>query len=105
MKFPCIDHEYKGDNFGYTCISHNGKVMGYHRVVFLQAYGYLPRVVMHTCDNPRCINPLHLKAGNHKTNSRDMVAKGRNVPGGKLSVQQVEDIRNSTGIQREVALS
>lgn len=48
-----------------------------HRRVFLLKNGYLPEVVLHTCDNPRCINPEHLRGGNKKDNSQDAVNKGR----------------------------
>lgn len=48
-----------------------------HRRVFFLLHGYLPEVVMHTCDNPPCINPAHLRAGTKKTNSQDSVNKGR----------------------------
>lgn len=34
-------------------------------------------VVMHSCDNPPCVNPRHLSEGSVKENTRDASAKGR----------------------------
>ncbi len=43
------------------------------------AFGYIPRgcLILHECDNRACIHPLHLLAGNHRHNSRDMIDRNR----------------------------
>jgi hypothetical protein len=61
--------------------------------------------VMHNCpdgDNPRCVNPEHLKTGTHSDNMRDMVFKKRNNPrigiknaNSKLNSEKVLYIRES----------
>ena len=59
----------------------NGKavVRHAHRIAYELTHGLTPRglVVMHTCDNPKCCNPSHLRAGTQADNLRDAVAKGR----------------------------
>jgi hypothetical protein len=39
--------------------------------------------VCHTCDNPICVNPLHLFAGTRLVNVQDCIAKGRFQKGPK----------------------
>lgn len=71
--------------FGYGRISRKNWVkpqaIESHRATFLLTHGYLPPVVMHTCDNPPCCNPAHLVAGSHRANALDRYAKGRTAKG------------------------
>lgn len=57
--------------------AHSGEHL--NRKIFRLIHGLSPQVVMHTCDNPKCINPAHLKAATFSENSRDMVMKGRST--------------------------
>lgn len=52
-----------------------------HRVAYEQAHGQIPpgMVVMHSCDNPPCVNPDHLIIGTQSENVRDMYHKGRDA--------------------------
>jgi hypothetical protein len=50
-----------------------------YRVAYYAHHGTWPiPVAMHTCDNPICCNPAHIRAGTQADNLRDMYAKGRN---------------------------
>jgi len=57
---------------------------GAHRIVWMQDNGHIPddMVIMHTCDNRRCINIDHLRLGTQSENIYDAVAKGR-LPSGR----------------------
>jgi hypothetical protein len=59
-----------------------------HRVAYVIHYGRIVagKVVMHSCDNPGCVNPKHLRLGSQRENTQDMIAKGRKwTPAGRRS--------------------
>ena len=95
---------------GYGQIRRLGKLYYANRVAWELAYGSIPKgmCVLHRCDNPSCVNPKHLFLGTPKTNSEDMVSKGRSARGqrarsAKLIPTDVQSIRLLKGTQREVA--
>lgn len=74
--------------------------------------------VLHRCDNHRCVNPLHLYAGGHRENVRDVCVRGAvgpKRPRVGLSEEDVKAIRASKetcvalgaryGISKETARS
>lgn len=75
-----------------------------HRTIFEHMHGSIPSglVVMHVCDNRRCVNPDHLRLGTQADNVQDMMQKCRHVsvgqpgssnPAAKLNERSVEEIR------------
>jgi hypothetical protein len=56
------------------------------------------KLMCHTCDNPKCVNPHHLFEGNYKDNSIDCVGKDRHTRGSRqsfaiLTEKDVEEIK------------
>lgn len=108
---------------GYGSIQSGGKgspTLSAHRLSYEMHKGQIPDglVVMHSCDNPSCVNPDHLSVGTFKENTHDMIAKGRKrtvAPKGtsngkaKLNDDLVRYIRqsdkNAASIARELRLS
>lgn len=58
-----------------------------HRLVYLLSGRRIHpgQVVMHSCDNRMCANPAHLSAGSIADNVHDMIRKGRQAKGSRMS--------------------
>lgn len=67
--------------YGRLHVGDRGKVKKIfaHRLSYFLAFGKYDYSlhVLHTCDNPRCVNPRHLWLGTNVDNQKDSVAKGR----------------------------
>ena len=59
-------------------------------------------VVMHSCDNKRCINPAHLSFGTDAQNIQDAIKHGL-WSHSKLTEEQVRSIRSGVLSSRETA--
>lgn len=101
---------------GYGVITACGQPWRAHRLSWIIANGDIPKgmCVLHKCDNPPCVNPKHLFLGTRIDNSKDKVAKGRQVHlrgelsgNSKLTDEQVIAIRmaysNSAITQNQLA--
>lgn len=77
----CLEWTRCRSSDGYGSVWVPGKGMrGAHREVYQLVNSVtLPREleVLHSCDNPPCINPDHLSVGTHADNMREMSERGR----------------------------
>lgn len=81
---------------GYGSITFKSKSEKAHRISYSVFNGEIEegKQIMHSCDNPSCVNPAHLSQGTAHDNMQDMVKKGRKRGGNfKLGKQEVEFIQ------------
>ncbi len=102
------------DGYGITSCRRQ-KTISAHRLSYEIFKGNLEagKVVMHSCDNPACVNPDHLSLGTQRQNVQDCSAKGRinrgqDRPAAKLTDDQVIYIKSKLnnyyyGLGREIA--
>lgn len=77
---------------GYGTYSVGHKCYRAHRLAYESVNGPVPDglQVCHHCDNPKCVNPIHLYAGTHRQNMDDKIRRGRNAGGRKPRVPMTE---------------
>jgi hypothetical protein len=110
-------HEWTGSTngkgYGVILLGMDGRKRLFlaHRLQWMRYHGKIPDglVIMHACDNQRCINVEHLQAGTQLENMHDMLAKGRqNYSGLKnvgASAQNPAQSPNPPGTVREMEMS
>lgn len=99
----CWEWNRNRSSQGYGLVRMKGVSVGAHCAAWIKHnQSQIPdgMVVMHLCDNPPCINPLHLSLGTYKDNTRDCAKKNRRAsqkgesnPSSKLTSESVKEIR------------
>lgn len=97
-------HSAEHRRYGYFFL--NGRVERINRVSWLLFRGNITNnlLVLHTCDNTKCVNPAHLYLGTQSENNRDAHVRSRRSSVGlnngnvKLNPVKVRQIRNKYNI-------
>lgn len=99
--WPYLEGTYPSGYGRLSAGGRGGRQYGAHRYAFRAVGLRIParHSVLHSCDNPPCCNPGHLRAGTPAENSADMVSRGRQAKGArargnfKLTPEQVVYVR------------
>lgn len=77
----CMEWQRSRNSYGYGTITYKGIAHRTHRLMASLVYGFPSdgMLAMHSCDNPPCINPDHLRWGTHKENMAEKKAKNRST--------------------------
>lgn len=77
--------QFRYENIKYRIRAHRAAYMIYNKEELNPTV-----LLLHSCDNRRCMNPQHLTTGTHEENMRDMVLKGRSTKGRKRRTSKTD---------------
>ena len=97
----CREFQGRRTGGGYGQIGHNGRSLYAHRVVMEHHHGRSELNVLHSCDNPCCVEITHLRYGTQAENVLDALGRGRMHQ--RLTVEQVLAIRADTRTKTAIA--
>jgi hypothetical protein len=98
----CLEWTGAIDRYGVFQLERQRRREYAHRYAWIQQRGDIPPglQVLHSCDNPKCVNINHLSLGTHKENMRQMAERNRTRPqqgtlnfSAKLTEDNVIEIR------------
>jgi len=78
---------------GYGQFTYEGTKWRAHRLAYLLTFPDWDRTapLLHTCDNPGCCNPAHLKPGSIAENNADTRQRGRDAHGARNGQAKLTD--------------
>jgi hypothetical protein len=83
------------DGYGIFNLANDKKVRA-HRYSYELHNGKINdalKVVMHSCDNPKCVNPAHLSLGTRGDNLLDAYAKHRRTTGDESHLSKISELQ------------
>ncbi len=78
--------------FGYGVVGTEGRHRQAHIMAWFLTKGIMPTLqLLHSCDNPPCVNPAHLREGTQADNVRDAVERNRVARGRQIHKNAVDE--------------
>jgi hypothetical protein len=78
-----------------------------HRKAYMDFFGAIEKgkVILHLCNNKKCVNPVHLKMGSQSENVKQSYRDGLQINPRRFlkTKEQVLEILNAEGTQRGIA--
>lgn len=97
------------DKDGYGKLRDGKTNKGAHRISYEMHVGEVHdgHFVLHNCNNPACVNPAHLRLGDHLENMADRIMAGHypaneGAPNVKFSNAIVDSVRKASGTRKMI---